>query len=89
MSTSSLSCADDREFVAFAVPTIPKADITEVEITHSIKETKRKLRNLWHHLERKKDPHSTHNVVWGLVSLYTSAATEKSKQKIYFVTFLF
>lgn len=46
MSTSSSSCADNREFVVFAVSTIPKAEITEVEITHSIKETERKLYNL-------------------------------------------
>lgn len=58
------------EFVAFAVPTIPKADITKVEITHSIKETERKLHNPWHQLGRKKDPHSLHNVVWVLVSMH-------------------
>lgn len=54
MSTSSSSCADNQEFVVSAVSTIPKAEITEVEITHSIKETERKLCNLWHYLERKK-----------------------------------
>lgn len=88
MSTSGLSCAGNQEFLVFVVSIIPKAETTEVEITHSIKNTARKLHNLWDYLERKKDPHSPHNLVWVLVSLYTSAATEKSKRKIYFLTFL-
>lgn len=76
MSMSSLSCVDNQEFLVFAVSIIPKAEIIELKITHSIKDTEC---NLWHYLEKKVYFHSPHNLVWGLVSLYTSAATEKSK----------
>lgn len=78
---SSLSCADNQESLDFVVCTVPKAKTTEMEITHSIKSTKLKLCNLWDYLDRKKDPHSPHNLVWVLVSLNTSAATEKKKSK--------
>lgn len=72
-------------FLQFSV--VPKAEPLEVEITHSIKNTEQTT-YLWDYLERKKDPHSPHNLVWVLVSLYTSAAIKKN-QKINFIPFLF
>lgn len=81
MSTSSLSCADNQEFLVSAVSTIPKAEITEVEITHSIN-TKRKLHTCGTTWRQKKDPHSPHNLVWVLVSLYTQLLQKKKKKKI-------
>lgn len=89
MSTSSFSCADNQEFLVSAVSTVPKAEITEVEITHSIK-TERKLQNLWHYLERKKG--SSFPTAFGVgfkCLCIHQLLRKKSKQKIYFITFLF
>lgn len=47
MSTSSLSCADNQEFLVSAVFTIPKAETTEVAITHSTGITEVQLHDLW------------------------------------------
>jgi hypothetical protein len=42
-----LSCADKPRVLGFSISNIPKAKTTEVEITHSIKNTELELYNLW------------------------------------------
>lgn len=80
MSTSSLSCADNQEFLVFAVSIVPKAEpLRWKELTAS--RILNELHSLRDCLERKEDPHSPQDVLWVLVSLCTSAATERKKKK--------
>lgn len=86
MSTSSLFCADDQEFLVFAGSSVPMAEITEVEIAHSMKSTEGNCITCGTAWRRKQDPHP-HVIGVGLsVSVHT-AATGKSKKKVYFITF--
>ena len=78
---SSLSCADDQEFLVSAGSTIPKAEITEVEITHSIKSTERNCIPHGTTWRQKEDPRAPHNLAWVLVSLYTQLLQKNQNKR--------
>lgn len=80
--TSSLPCAGNQEFLGFCRLSHPKAEVTEVGITHSIKNTERQRHNLWESLETKKDPRFPTNRVWVLVSLCTKLLQKNQNKRL-------